>query len=332
MKKQVSIIWLIISAILVIFIVALLTYVYRQHSEIKNFKEQVYIEKEREKLEEEYTAIFQEYRQYESNRIRFSNDSLIWRLDREKARVKRLLEELRNRKNIDALTIDSLQEELKNLRSNIKIYQSAIDSLDRENKLLKAEKDDALLRYQKVSQEASQLQKDNHELNEKVSLAARLDASDIEIWTLNKRGRKTNDKDKVARLKINFVIGRNAMASHGEKKFTCALKSPMVQRLSKIGATPSPSTVESATFPCNKSSTIPATAKKCTLPGMLKSTFHKESTRLIFMLTPYFLESKPSPSTTKLSASCRQRGESLIVHLVEYYLLFGRKSKNLRLR
>ena len=49
MKKQVSIIWLIISAILVIFIVALLTYVYRQHSEIKNFKEQVYIEKEREK-------------------------------------------------------------------------------------------------------------------------------------------------------------------------------------------------------------------------------------------------------------------------------------------
>lgn len=226
MKKQVSIIWLIISAILVIFIVALLTYVYRQHSEIKNFKEQVYIEKEREKLEEEYTAIFQEYRQYESNRIRFSNDSLIWRLDREKARVKRLLEELRNRKNIDALTIDSLQEELKNLRSNIKIYQSAIDSLDRENKLLKAEKDDALLRYQKVSQEASQLQKDNHELNEKVSLASRLDASDIEIWTLNKRGRKTNDKDKVARLKINFVIGRNAMASHGEKKVYVCIKKP----------------------------------------------------------------------------------------------------------
>ena len=226
MKKQVSIIWLIISAILVIFIVALLTYVYRQHSEIKNFKEQVYIEKEREKLEEEYTAIFQEYRQYESNRIRFSNDSLIWRLDREKARVKRLLEELRNRKNIDALTIDSLQEELKNLRSNIKIYQSAIDSLDRENKLLKAEKDDALLRYQKVSQEASQLQKDNHELNEKVSLAARLDASDIEIWTLNKRGRKTNDKDKVARLKINFVIGLNAMASHGEKKVYVCIKKP----------------------------------------------------------------------------------------------------------
>lgn len=113
MKKQVSIIWLIISAVLVILIAALLTYVYRQRSEINNFKEQVNIEKEREKLEEEYTAIFREYRQYESNRIRFNNDSLIWQLDREKARVKRLLEEIRNRKDIDALTIDSLHEELK---------------------------------------------------------------------------------------------------------------------------------------------------------------------------------------------------------------------------
>ena len=226
MKKQVSIIWLIISAVLVILIAALLTYVYRQRSEINNFKEQVNIEKEREKLEEEYTAIFREYRQYESNRIRFNNDSLIWQLDREKARVKRLLEEIRNRKDIDALTIDSLHEELKNLRNSIKIYQSAIDSLGRENKLLKAEKDDALLRYQKATQEASQLQKDKDELSEKVSQAKRLEAIDIEIATLNRRGRKTDDKDKVSRLKINFVIARNTMAPTGEKRIYVCIKKP----------------------------------------------------------------------------------------------------------
>ena len=226
MKKQVSIIWLIISAVLVILIAALLTYVYRQRSEINNFKEQVNIEKEREKLEEEYTAIFREYRQYESNRIRFNNDSLIWQLDREKARVQRLLEEIRNRKDIDALTIDSLHEELKNLRNSIKIYQSAIDSLGRENKLLKAEKDDALLRYRKATQEASQLQKDKDELSEKVSQAKRLEAIDIEIATLNRRGRKTDDKDKVSRLKINFVIARNTMASTGEKRIYVCIKKP----------------------------------------------------------------------------------------------------------
>lgn len=226
MKKQVSIIWLIISAVLVIPIAALLTYVYRQRSEINNFKEQVNIEKEREKLEEEYTAIFREYRQYESNRIRFNNDSLIWQLDREKARVKRLLEEIRNRKDIDALTIDSLHEELKSLRNSIKIYQSAIDSLGRENKLLKAEKDDALLRYQKATQEASQLQKDKDELSEKVSQAKRLEAIDIEIATLNRRGRKTDDKDKVSRLKINFVIARNTMAPTGEKRIYVCIKKP----------------------------------------------------------------------------------------------------------
>lgn len=140
MKKQVSIIWLIISAVLIILTGALLAYVYWQRSEMRNFKEQINIENEREKLEEEYTAIFQEYRQYENNRVWINNDSLIQKLDREKTRVQRLLEELRNRKNIDALTIDSLHEELQHLRNNIKIYQTTIDSLNRENRQLQAEK------------------------------------------------------------------------------------------------------------------------------------------------------------------------------------------------
>ena len=212
MKKQVSVIWLIISAVLIILIGALLTYVYLQRSEMKNFKEQVNIEKERAKLEEEYTAIFDEYRQYENNPVWLRNDSLILRLDREKARVQRLLEELRNRKNIDAITIDSLQEVLHDLRSNIKTYQAAIDSLNRENRQLQAEKNDALQRYRKASDEASKLQKDNHELNEKVSQASRLEAIDIDIQPLNKRGRKTSDKDKVSRLRINFAIARNIIA------------------------------------------------------------------------------------------------------------------------
>ena len=129
MKKQVSIIWLIISAVLIILTGALLAYVYWQRSEMRNFKEHINIENEREKLEEEYTAIFQEYRQYENNRVWINNDSLIQKLDREKTRVQRLLEELRNRKNIDALTIDSLHKELQCLRNNIKIYQTTIDSL-----------------------------------------------------------------------------------------------------------------------------------------------------------------------------------------------------------
>lgn len=226
MKKQVSIIWLIISAVLIILTGALLAYVYWQRSEMRNFKEHINIENEREKLEEEYTAIFQEYRQYENNRVWINNDSLIQKLDREKTRVQRLLEELRNRKNIDALTIDSLHKELQCLRNNIKIYQTTIDSLNRENRQLKAEKNDALSRYQKATREADQLQKDNYELNEKVNLAARLEAINIEIRTLNKRGRKSTDKDKVSRLKINFSIARNTMAPTGEKRVYVCIKKP----------------------------------------------------------------------------------------------------------
>lgn len=132
----------------------------------------------------------------------------------------------RRRKNIDALTIDSLYKELQCLRNNIKIYQTTIDSLNRENRQLKAEKNDALSRYQKATREADQLQKDNYELNEKVNLAARLEAINIEIRTLNKRGRKSTDKDKVSRLKINFSIARNTMAPTGEKRVYVCIKKP----------------------------------------------------------------------------------------------------------
>lgn len=294
MKKQVSIIWLIISAVLIILTGALLAYVYWQRSEMRNFKEHINIENEREKLEEEYTAIFQEYRQYENNRVWINNDSLIQKLDREKTRVQRLLEELRNRKNIDALTIDSLHKELQCLRNNIKIYQTTIDSLNRENRQLKAEKNDALSRYQKATREADQLQKDNYELNEKVNLAARLEAINIEIRTLNKRGRKSTDKDKVSRLKINFSIARNTMAPTGEKEFTYASRNPTVLRWSKTGATHFSWQVKNITIPCNKLSITPETMKKCTLHGKSKNTCPPGSTRSIYLPIISLLEQKVS--------------------------------------
>ena len=136
MRKQVSIIWFIISAILIVLTGALIGYVYWQRNEMKAYKEQVLLEAERERLEEEYAAISQEYSHYEGHKAWLSNDSLVQQLDREKQRVQRLLEELRTRKDFNTATIDSLQSELKTLRNRIRIYQAKIDSLSQENKLL----------------------------------------------------------------------------------------------------------------------------------------------------------------------------------------------------
>ncbi len=226
MNKQVSNIWVILSAVLLILIGLLIGYVYWQRNEMKEFKEQVQLEAERERLEEEYTAISQEYNLYNNRKAWLNNDSLIQQLDNEKFRVQHLLQELRTRKSFNARTIDSMQTELKTLQGNIRAYQSIIDSLSKENRLLQAEKDAALNRYKEVTQTATKLQLDNLAMSIKIEQAAQLNISNLQITTLNKRGRKSNDNDKIERIKINFIIDRNIITVQGDKDIYVCIKKP----------------------------------------------------------------------------------------------------------
>ena len=234
MKKQVSIVWVIVAgAMLLAIAVALIGYAYWQHAEMRRFKERVSLEAERERLEEEYADISQEYNFYEQRNVYFNNDSLSEQLAREKLRVQRLLEELRTNKDFSSSTLDSLQFQLKTLRQSIRFYRSQIDSLSRENQQLQAERNDALDRYRKAAQTADRLQKDNENLHEKVNQAARLEAIDLQIETLNKRGKNTLSCDKVERIKIQFVIARNTLVPHGEKEIYLCIVKPDGQTLVK---------------------------------------------------------------------------------------------------
>ena len=234
MKKQVSIVWVIVAGSMLLAIAAaLIGYAYWQHAEMRRFKERVSLEAERERLEEEYADISQEYNFYEQRNVYFNNDSLSEQLAREKLRVQRLLEELRTNKDFSSSTLDSLQFQLKTLRQSIRFYRSQIDSLSRENQQLQAERNDALDRYRKAAQTADRLQKDNENLHEKVNQAARLEAIDLQIETLNKRGKNTLSCDKVERIKIQFVIARNTLVPHGEKEIYLCIVKPDGQTLVK---------------------------------------------------------------------------------------------------
>lgn len=234
MKKQVSIVWVIVAGSMLLAIAAaLIGYAYWQHAEMRRFKERVSLEAERERLEEEYADISQEYNFYEQRNVHFNNDSLSEQLAREKLRVQRLLEELRTNKDFSSSTLDSLQSQLTTLRQSIRFYRSQIDSLSRENQQLQAERNDALDRYRKAAQTADRLQKDNENLHEKVNQAARLEAIDLQIETLNKRGKNTLSCDKVERIKIQFIIARNTLVPHGEKEIYLCIIKPDGQTLVK---------------------------------------------------------------------------------------------------
>ena len=113
--KRSNLVWVVI-AVLVVALLGTGIFICMQHKEMSDFKEQVEIDKQRSELEKEYSDLAAQYDQFEGQKMMFNNDSLIEKLDAEKVKVQRLLEELRTVKNTSSARIEELKRELTTLR------------------------------------------------------------------------------------------------------------------------------------------------------------------------------------------------------------------------
>ena len=143
---------------------------------------------EKQEMENEYSTFAT---QYDELQIQINNDSLREKLETEKLKTQRLLEELRQVKSSNAAEIMRLKKELKTVRAVLRSYVIQIDSLNRVNAALQEENKEVKSKYSAATAQISTLSKEKKSLNEKVSLAAQLDATNIKVETLNKRGRET---------------------------------------------------------------------------------------------------------------------------------------------
>ena len=134
--KRSNLVWVVI-AVLVVALLGTGIFIYMQHKEMSDFKEQVEIDKQRSELEKEYSDLAAQYDQFEGQKMMFNNDSLIEKLDAEKVKVQRLLEELRTVKNTSSARIEELKRELTTLRGIMRHYVMQIDSLNVANKQLR---------------------------------------------------------------------------------------------------------------------------------------------------------------------------------------------------
>ena len=85
---------------------------------------------EKEEMENEYSTFAT---QYDELQIQINNDSLREKLESEKLKTQRLLEELRQVKSSNAAEIMRLKKELKTVRAVLRTYVIQIDSLNRLN-------------------------------------------------------------------------------------------------------------------------------------------------------------------------------------------------------
>jgi len=174
-------------------------------------------------MENEYTTFAT---QYDELQIQINNDSLREKLESEKLKTQRLLEELRQVKTSNAAEIMRLKKELKTVRAVLRTYVIQIDSLNKLNQALAEENQEVKQKYTQATRQINNLSQEKKNLNEKVTLAAQLDATAISVEPRNKRGKTAKKVKDVKKIAISFTIVKNITAKTGERTLYIRIAKP----------------------------------------------------------------------------------------------------------
>jgi predicted nucleic acid-binding Zn-ribbon protein len=213
---------LVMGIILLLAVVGVgIYYILHQKKQMEEMSQMFALEKET--LSDEYEELSL---QYEGYKFSVSNDSLVALLTTEQAKIQRLQEELRTVKSTNARRINELKKELETLRKIMRNYVIQIDSLNAENKQLKDENHQVTQKYQQAASAAARLTKEKEQLTERVAMAAKLDAVNIQVSLLNAKGKAAKGISKAAQLMLNFIISKNITAAVGEQTIYVRLMKP----------------------------------------------------------------------------------------------------------
>ncbi|MCD8176113.1 MAG: hypothetical protein LUE98_01250 [Tannerellaceae bacterium] len=222
-NKEINKLSLLIVAIIVLVLVIAGAgyYIFRQKKQIEDMA--VAAELDKEFLEDELSQLSL---QYEGYKFTVSNDSLLTLLTKEQMNVQRLQEELRTVKTTNTQRINELKKELETLRKVMRGYVVQIDSLDRMNKQLALEKQQAEDRARRATATAQQYQQRTEQLTEIVEQASQLDANNIQIKSLNARGKEVKKIRQMDQFQITFNLAKNNTAPVGEKLIYIRIMKP----------------------------------------------------------------------------------------------------------
>lgn len=229
--KNNSKILFIVIALLVAAIGIACFFIFNQKTQIEELQEESSLNKQQ--LEDEYESLAI---QYEGFKLNIKNDSLLQRLTNEQTKVQRLLEELKTVKAENKNEINRLNKELASLRKILKSYIVQIDSLNKANEQLRQEKREITSKYQEATRTLNEVSQQKESLSEKVTLAAKLDATGINIQATNSKGKVQKKISKVEQLIVNFTITKNITAEPGERTIYVRIMKPDNDVLTKSRA------------------------------------------------------------------------------------------------
>lgn len=233
MQKKETII-IAIAAVLIVLLGVGVFYFYRQHEEQKqrNADLEELARLDKKEMENEYTQFALQYDELKKS---IKDDSLMQQLDREQRRTEELLEELRRVKSNDAAEIARLKKELATVRAVLRTYIYQVDSLQRLNQDLTAERDEARARYSAATTQISSLNTERQNLSEKVAIASQLNATGVSIAPQKKNGKNARRSKDIRRFTVSFTITRNVTAETGNRYVYVRLTKPSNEVINASG-------------------------------------------------------------------------------------------------
>lgn len=195
-------------------------------SKIEQEKEQLEMANEQLKLTNEFQAVDNEFAQYENQTQLLANDSIVQKYSAAKAKVEKLLLELKNEKRKNSARVKQLQDEIATLKSLLRHYVAQIDSLSKENQGLKKENREIKDKNRQLTQRVDQVARDNEQLTERMTLAEKLNVTGLTLSALKKNGKNEKNITKAKQLMVSFTIPVNNSTPVGEKTIYMRLVSP----------------------------------------------------------------------------------------------------------
>ena len=199
---------LLISLIIILISTIVILYLTQEKSEI--VIDELTIEKEL--LARDFQDLAIEY-----DSIKTSNDTINDLLSAERERIVQLLEEIRTIKSANAAKIREYKKELSSLRTIMKSFVHQIDSLNTRNQVLTEENKQVKTRYIRIKDSYKELEEEKKGLVQKVEIASRLETRNIEITSLNKKGKSTSRVSRTSKIRVCLTILKNLTAPVGEK-------------------------------------------------------------------------------------------------------------------
>jgi hypothetical protein len=149
----------------------------------------------------------------EYDSIKTNNDTMRAKLDEQKLRIKGLLS--LNASNIEKIRL--YKKELETLRHIMRSYIVQIDSLNTRNKYLVAENFEVRSKLQAATNNNIALKQEKDDLSSKVKKASVLQAKNIQVQLLNKRGKEKANLKRITKIKTAFTLRENSVIPAGPR-------------------------------------------------------------------------------------------------------------------